>query len=125
MARSNNHPHHHQSDSALGAHQLFDVTGIRRSLDLDNAITRRRRVVIAAQEYDDDNGDNGDMPSHKEIVRILYTWYGRMGHPSRETMKKKILLVEPDITEKDIDELPWLRDGQRLNIVKMNAILLK
>jgi len=49
----------------------------------------------------------------------------KMGHPNCDAMKKKMSLVEPSITAEDIDALPWLHDGLRLNIAKMNALYLK
>jgi len=65
------------------------------------------------------------LPVKKEKLRIIYTWYTRMGQPDRETMKKRIAIVHPDISSEDIDRLPWMRNGLRLNIVKMNAMCLK
>jgi len=55
----------------------------------------------------------------------MYSWYACMGHPNCDAMKKKMSLVEPNITAEDIDALPWLHDGLRLNMAKMNALYVK
>jgi len=65
------------------------------------------------------------LPVKKEKLCIIYTWYTCMGQPDHESMKKRICNVHPDISSDDIDRLPWMHNGTRLNIVKMNAICLK
>jgi len=89
------------------------------AINISNAShdTISRRNSLASKEY--------DSKSNKEKFQTMYTWYDRMGYPNRDMMKKKMPIIDPTITAEDIDGLPWLSDGQRLNFVKMNKILLK
>merc|ERR1712176_919032 len=42
-------------------------------------------------------------------IQLTYQWYTRMGHPTRDDMKKRIRKMKggANITEDDVDLLPW------------------
>lgn len=48
-----------------------------------------------------------------------FQWYGRMGQPNRQDMKRFIVKAHPEITAQDIDKLPWKSNGRRLDMSLM------
>jgi hypothetical protein len=51
-----------------------------------------------------------------------FQWYMRMATPCRKELKRQVAaLAWADITEDDIDLLPWNLAGSRVSIAKMNA----
>ena len=49
----------------------------------------------------------------EERIERAYNWYSRCGMPSRKRMKERIKKIDGcDITEADVDLLPWLRGGR-------------
>merc|ERR1712151_338037 len=59
--------------------------------------------------------------------RKCYMWYARMGQPTRDEMKKKIIQLggECDIKVEDVDKLPWTFMGQFLPVNDMNKMFVK
>jgi hypothetical protein len=52
-----------------------------------------------------------------------FKWYARLSTPRRKEFKRQVTdLVSADITEDDIDLLPWNLTGSRVSISEMNAI---
>jgi hypothetical protein len=54
---------------------------------------------------------------------MIFRWYSKLGHPSRESMKKQLHHIPANITEEEVDELPWMSSGRLIHAKKMNEIL--
>ena len=62
--------------------------------------------------------------SEKARLERAYAWYSKLAQPSRDLFKKKITLIASiDITEEDVDLLPWTSSGAMVNIAKLNSKL--
>lgn len=59
--------------------------------------------------------------------RDMIMWYNRLGDPNKETMKRKVknLPRDCDITEEDIDTLPWMCHGRFINIAALNKMIIQ
>jgi predicted amidohydrolase len=62
----------------------------------------------------------------EEVRRKCYMWYTRLGHPSREQMKRRVLKLDAscDITVEDVDALPWIAGGTMLSATELNKLML-
>jgi hypothetical protein len=60
----------------------------------------------------------------KEVRRErAFQWYARLATPCRNDFKLRVAdMASVDITEDDVDSLPWNLTGSRVNIAKMNYI---
>jgi len=60
-----------------------------------------------------------------EVQRKCYVWYGRLGQPTREAMKRRVAVMACtcDITPEDVDKLAWICGGSRVSVAAMNASL--
>lgn len=60
-----------------------------------------------------------------EIADKLIFWYGRLGHPNQETMRRKVAHLPKScgITVDDVDLLPWIIRGSVLNTKKLHDII--
>jgi hypothetical protein len=81
---------------------------------------RKKEAKKAAQPAVPTTEKNTD----KARTQRAYSWYTKLAMPKREILKKKILLIPTiDITEEDVDLLPWNARGTMVNVPKLNAIL--
>ncbi len=114
------------SDFEGSLHSLdFEDCNIIRTQSFDYNITTPAERRNSQDEVVTASSNVVSVPLHQERFRTMYTWYARLGQPNRETMKQKMWLLEPRITAQDIDGLPWIHDGQRLHMTKMNALFLQ
>lgn len=60
----------------------------------------------------------------QDVMVKCFQWYGRMGQPNRQDMKRFILKEHPEITPQDIDKLPWKSNGRRLDMSSMTLNFL-
>lgn len=64
-------------------------------------------------------------PSQNDMMIRAYSWYARLGQPRRDNFKDRIKNIQNiDITEEDVDSLPWLMNGRLVNVAKMNKVIL-
>jgi myosin heavy subunit len=62
--------------------------------------------------------------SDKARTQRAYSWYAKLAQPRRDVFKKKMLTVSNiDITEADVDLLPWNGMGTMVNVSKLNNML--
>jgi hypothetical protein len=54
-------------------------------------------------------------------------WHARMSQPNRTDMKRRVADLPEccDITVADVDALPWMPGGKRLNVIEMNKLFLR
>ena len=74
------------------------------------------------EEDDDDMNAGGD---ESERRKLCYSWYGRLGHPSRDAFKRRVRASEGDmggLREQDVDLLPWIHSGARINVGAMTKL---
>jgi hypothetical protein len=61
--------------------------------------------------------------------RKCYMWYNRLGNPTRERMKQRVMKMqqsnECDITVDDVDALPWIAGGTLISQTELNKLILK
>jgi len=63
----------------------------------------------------------------KDKGRSMLMWYARMGNPSKDVMKRKILKLPPelrDFTVEDVEALPWVFGGAMLNVNAVNKLFV-
>ena len=59
-------------------------------------------------------------------LKKVYTWYTRLGQPNKTKFKAKIAsMPDIDITENDVDVLPWVLNGTAVNVARINAHLVE
>ena len=53
-----------------------------------------------------------------ERLKLCYSWYNRLGSPTRDAFKRRISgsANMDGLEESDVDLLPWIHNGARLNI---------
>lgn len=60
--------------------------------------------------------------------RKCYMWYARLGQPNRERMIQAVKRLPPSheqITEEDVESLPWICGGALLPVKEMNELFLE
>lgn len=63
-----------------------------------------------------------DSSTARERRQVCYSWYGRLGQPSRDVFRRHVRSSAGDmdgLTEKDVDLLPWIHSGARINVSAM------
>lgn len=62
----------------------------------------------------------------EEVRRKCFMWYTRLGQPSREQMKRRVLKMDStcDITVEDVDALPWIAGGTMISATELNKLML-
>ena len=74
------------------------------------ALERKRTVVSTGSEFD-----------RRERA---YQWYTRCGMPTKEKLKERLRRVqECDVSDEDLDLLPWMTGDRMVNVAKMMKIL--
>lgn len=61
----------------------------------------------------------------KAVADKLIFWYGRLGHPDRDSMKRRVAKLPPScgIVPDDVDLMPWIIHGTMLNTKRMHEII--
>ena len=68
------------------------------------------------------NGDH--LTKEQERREKAYQWWTRCGRPSKQSTKKRIADTRKcEVSQKDVDLLPWLPDGSRVDEKKMMQLL--
>lgn len=79
----------------------------------------------ARDDSDDNSGDDADGSAkvlpEQQRREIAYQWYMRCGMPTKEGFRSRIERMEGvcDITPSDIDLLPWIHDGARVDVKQL------
>ena len=83
-------------------------------------------VAVNRKENDcdsDDDDEEEQRPKLSEAQRrqIAYQWYMRCGMPRKDDFRRRVLRMEGacDIQPDDVDLLPWIHGGARVNIKQM------
>jgi hypothetical protein len=65
-------------------------------------------------------------PEKCRKCKACYTLYVWMGHPNRTDMKRRVADMTEgcDITVADVDDLPWMPGGKRLNVIEVNKLII-
>ena len=68
---------------------------------------------------------DGDWNCDVELRRRCYTWYTRLGQPTREDMKRRVarMAFSCDIKPDDVDKMDWILNGERVSFTAMNESL--
>jgi len=86
-------------------------------------ITSEQRGIVTGTDVQS-NMTLGEGKTGEEGSPVFqaYSWYNKLGQPSRADFKKRIAEMRHcEITNKDIDSLPWNFNGTMVNIAKIHA----
>jgi len=61
-----------------------------------------------------------------ELRRNCYVWYGRLGQPNREDMKRRVrkMAFSCNVKPEDVDKMAWVCNGTRVSATAMNKHLM-
>jgi hypothetical protein len=94
---------------------------IRERIAAEEAEAKAKR-----KQEDTTKSDKFNLEYNSDRARCqrAFGWYSKLAQPKREVFKKKILLISTiDITDEDVDLLPWNASGTMVNVAKLNAAL--
>jgi hypothetical protein len=62
-----------------------------------------------------------------ERIKLCYSWYGRLLGPTRDAFTRRISgsANMDGLEESDVDLLPWIHNGARLNVSAMTKLMTK
>lgn len=105
---------------------------IEMKLGARKALRRLKMVGVRAriekENAEKDKKEKGPVLDMSEKARRerVYMWYTRTAMPNKKLLTEKVQKLPPDagVTVEDIDLLPWDERGMRVNIAKMNQVML-
>eukprot|EP00977_Amphora_coffeiformis_P007710 scaffold1690_cov182-Amphora_coffeaeformis.AAC.67 len=100
--------------------------GARKALRRLKMVDVRARIEKEnAEKAKKEKGPGLDM-SEKARRERVYMWYTRTAMPNKKLLTEKVkkLPVDAGVSVEDIDLLPWDERGMRVNIAKMNQVML-
>lgn len=101
----------------LGARKALrrlKMVDVRARIEKENAAKKKK-----------EKGPGMDMSENARRERV-YMWYTRTAMPNKKLLTEKIVKLPADagVTVEDIELLPWDEKGMRVNIAKMNQVML-
>ena len=109
-----------------------DKLAVEMKLGARKALRRMKMVDVRAR-IEKENAEKAkkakapglDMSENARRERV-YMWYTRTAMPNKKLLTDKVMKLPPDagVSVEDIDLLPWDERGMRVNIAKMNQVML-
>ena len=115
------------------AEKAFEKRRQERAARLEKAKERIRQQEADKKEEADtakkmksafDRKKSAEQPESERRERA-YQWYTRCGMLSKDKLKERIKTIEYcDITDEDIDLLPWMTGDRIVNVAKMTKLMI-
>lgn len=101
--------------------------GARKALRRLKMVDVRARIEKENAEKEKKKKTNEMDMSETARRERVYMWYTRTAMPNKKLLTDKIKKLPADagVSVEDIDLLPWDERGMRVNIAKMNQVMLK
>lgn len=97
---------------------------IRERIAAEEAEAKRKMQLKKDEERKKAEKKKEQENTPKARMERAYGWYSKLALPKRDVMKKKVQLIASiDITEDDVDLLPWNAAGTMVNVAKLNSML--
>jgi len=97
---------------------------IRKRIAAEEAEAKRKKNEKEKAEAKKQQDVKKAANTEKARMERAYGWYTKLAMPKRSVMKKKISLIKSiDVSEDDVDLLPWNASGTMVNVAKLNSML--